>query len=131
MRKYLVAFLAALLIGPGALVAASVSSSMTASVAAAEENGVGARPRMGWSSWGPDGPQASAAKDEQAARDLVRTGLARLGYDDVNQGDFWYVCPGQATRAQDAGMFVTSEAKGSPGTVDFNDFGVTAGATTP
>lgn len=94
MRKCLAAMLAALMVGPAALVAATVSSSIAAPIAAAEDNGVGATPMMGWSSWGPDGPQTSAAKDEQAARNLVSTGLAKVGYDYVNQDDFWYVCPG-------------------------------------
>jgi hypothetical protein len=115
MRKYLRILLAVLMIGPSALSAVAVSSAVVAPVAAAEDNGVGSTPMMGWSSWGPDGPQTSAAKDEQAARDLVSTGLAKLGYDYVNQDDFWYVCPGSQGPAVSANGFWVPNSNFPPG----------------
>lgn len=70
---------------------------------------------MGWSSWGPYGGDPSAAKDEQAAKDLVSTGLAKVGYDYVNQDDFWYVCPGSQGPAVNKNGFWVPNANFPPG----------------
>jgi hypothetical protein len=66
---------------------------------------------------------------------LQRTGSSTYtGYYSYD-GDDWLTV-GSATvpvqaGTQDAGMFVTSHAAGSPGTVTFNGFSATAGATPP
>ncbi|MDQ1541204.1 MAG: alpha-galactosidase [Actinomycetota bacterium] len=57
------------------------------------------------------------------------------GYYSVDPASGWYTVgtatvPGQ-TDTQDAGMFVTSHASGSPAQAVFNGLTVTAGATTP
>ncbi|MGB6487375.1 MAG: glycoside hydrolase family 27 protein [Steroidobacteraceae bacterium] len=55
---------------------------------------VGMKPVLGWSSWSSFRGNASAAKDEAAARAMVSSGLAKLGYRYINQDDGWYECPG-------------------------------------
>jgi hypothetical protein len=66
--------------------------------------------------------------------ELVRNGSAYSGYYSFDGSDWLAVgtatVPGQAA-TQDAGMFVTSHAAGSPGQAVFNGFSATAGATAP
>jgi alpha-galactosidase len=66
--------------------------------------------------------------------ELVRNGASYTGYYSFDGTDWLTVgsatVPGQAS-TQDAGMFVTSHATGSPGEAVFNGFGVTAGDTAP
>ncbi|HEX6454019.1 MAG TPA: NEW3 domain-containing protein [Trebonia sp.] len=66
--------------------------------------------------------------------ELVRNGSAYTGYYSFDGSDWMEVgtatVPGQAA-AQDAGMFVTSHATGSPGQVTFNGFTVNAAASAP
>jgi Alpha galactosidase A/NPCBM-associated, NEW3 domain of alpha-galactosidase/Alpha galactosidase C-terminal beta sandwich domain/Carbohydrate binding module (family 35) len=66
--------------------------------------------------------------------ELVRNGSAYTGYYSFDGADWLAVgtatVPGQAT-TQDAGMFVTSHATGSPGQVTFDGFSVSASAATP
>ena len=66
--------------------------------------------------------------------ELVRNGPAYSGYYSFDGSDWLAVgtatVPGQAA-TQDAGMFVTSHAAGSPGQAVFNGFSATAGATAP
>jgi NPCBM-associated, NEW3 domain of alpha-galactosidase/Carbohydrate binding module (family 35) len=66
--------------------------------------------------------------------ELQRSGSTYTGYYSYD-GKTWLsvgsaVLPGQAA-AQDAGMFLTSHATGSPGQAVFNGFSATAGATPP
>jgi alpha galactosidase A-like protein/alpha galactosidase C-like protein len=64
------------------------------SPASTDDNGVGLRPAMGWSSWsflGDDPTEASIEAEAQAMKD---SGLADVGYRYVNLDDFWYQCPG-------------------------------------
>jgi Alpha galactosidase A/Alpha-galactosidase, CBM13 domain/Alpha galactosidase C-terminal beta sandwich domain/NPCBM-associated, NEW3 domain of alpha-galactosidase len=65
---------------------------------------------------------------------LVRNGSTYTGYYSFDGKDWLTVgsatVPGQAD-TQDAGMFVTSHASGSPGQVVFGGFSVTASAATP
>jgi hypothetical protein len=68
-----------------------------APAAQAETNpppGTDLKPVLGWSSWSFFRRTSDAAIDEAAARALVQSGLARLGYRYINQDDFWYQCPG-------------------------------------
>jgi NPCBM-associated, NEW3 domain of alpha-galactosidase/Carbohydrate binding module (family 35) len=66
--------------------------------------------------------------------ELVRNGASYTGYYSFDGTDWLTVgtatVPGQAA-TQDAGMFMTSHAAGSPGQVVFGAFGVSAGAATP
>ena len=66
--------------------------------------------------------------------ELVRDGASYTGYYSYDGNDWLTVgsatVDGQAP-TQDAGMFVTSHATGSPGQAVFNGFNVTAGATSP
>ena len=65
---------------------------------------------------------------------LVRNGSAYTGYYSFDGSDWTEVgtatVPGQAA-TQDAGMFVTSHAAGSPGQVTFNGFAVNGSASAP
>jgi len=66
--------------------------------------------------------------------ELVRDGSTYTGYYSFD-GTSWLTVgsatvPGQAS-TQDAGMFLTSHAAGSPGEAVFNGFGVTAADTAP
>ena len=94
MAKSLRVLLSTVVVGAMSIAGASVVTTTAAPPASAEDNGVGLTPMMGWSTWGPLGTSPSTALDEQAAQDLASTGLAKLGYDYVDQDDFWYVCPG-------------------------------------
>lgn len=62
--------------------------------AQAENNGVGQKPAMGWSSWSFLRHNPSTANVEAQARAMVSSGLAGVGYRYVNLDDFWYQCPG-------------------------------------
>ena len=66
--------------------------------------------------------------------ELVRNGSSYTGYYSFDGADWLAVgtasVPGQAA-TQDAGMFVTSHAAGSPGQVVFNGFAVSASAAAP
>jgi hypothetical protein len=66
--------------------------------------------------------------------ELVRNGASYTGYYSFDGTDWLTVgtatVPGQAS-TQDAGMFLTSHAAGSPGQAVFNGFSVTAGDTAP
>ncbi len=66
--------------------------------------------------------------------ELVRNGSSYTGYYSFD-GSAWLpvgtaTVPGQAA-TQDAGMFVTSHAAGSPGQVTFNGFNAASGAAAP
>ena len=60
----------------------------------AEDNGVGAKPALGWSSWSFARKDPTAALVDAQADAMVSSGLAKLGYQYVNLDDFWYQCPG-------------------------------------
>ncbi len=66
----------------------------SAPAATAENNGVGLRPAMGWSSWSFLRKNPTTANVEANAMAMVSSGLARVGYQYVNLDDFWYQCPG-------------------------------------
>src|SRR3981081_357529 len=70
---------------------AAVSSAGTAN---AEDNGVGANPALGWSSWSFVRKNPTAAVIDAQADAMVSSGLKKLGYQYVNLDDFWYQCPG-------------------------------------
>jgi hypothetical protein len=66
----------------------------SAGTAHAEDNGVGAKPALGWSSWSFVRRNPTAAIVDAQADAMVGSGLAKLGYQYVNLDDFWYQCPG-------------------------------------
>lgn len=98
----------------GLLVAAGVTATAgaTAAPAQAEDNGVGARPALGWSSWSFVRHDPSAATIEAQARAMKDSGLASAGYQYVNVDDFWYPCPGgQGPAVDEYGRWATDTAK--------------------
>ena len=99
-----------------AVAAATLAMTITAlvppSVATAENNGVGATPALGWSSWSFVRHNPTAAKIDAQADAMKSSGLAALGYQYVNLDDFWYQCPGSQGPNVDAnGRWVTDTTK--------------------
>ncbi|MBV9383421.1 MAG: alpha-galactosidase, partial [Streptosporangiaceae bacterium] len=79
-------------------------------------------------------PNGTIAQSLPVWLELVRNGASYTGYYSLD-GSTWLTV-GTATvnaqaATQDAGMFVTSHAAGSPGQVDFSGFSVSAAATPP
>jgi hypothetical protein len=86
-----------------------------APAASAEDNGVGRTPLLGWSSWSFVRSHPSAAKIEAQADALKNSGLADIGYSNVNLDDFWYICPGsQGANVDQFGRWVIDPAKFPP-----------------
>jgi Alpha galactosidase A/Alpha galactosidase C-terminal beta sandwich domain len=84
--------------------------------AAAENNGVGLTPAMGWSSWSFLRHDPTAKKVEAQARALMSSGLAKVGYRYVNLDDFWYICPGsQGPKVDRYGRWVAKPNAFPPG----------------
>jgi alpha-galactosidase len=97
----------------GATVSATFSA---APPAAAEANGVGTTPAMGWSSWSFIRHDPTAAGIEAQAKAMASSGLASVGYDYVNIDDFWYDCPGsQGPDVDGNGRWVTNASAFPPG----------------
>jgi hypothetical protein len=69
----------------------------------AEDNGVGQKPAMGWSSWSFYGHDPTLHAVEAQAEALVQEGLKRAGYTYVLVDDYWYVCPG--SQGPDVGKY--------------------------
>jgi hypothetical protein len=94
-------------------VAVSVLSGATAAQAEANPPpGTDLKPVLGWSSWSFFRTTSDAAIDEAAARALQQSGLERLGYQYINQDDFWYQCPGpQGPNVDRYGRWVTRPDK--------------------
>ena len=106
MKRKLRALISALAPAVGAVVA-------TGSVPAkAENNGLGLRPVMGWSSWSFVRKNPTAAIIDAQADAMVSSGLARVGFSYVNLDDFWYECPGSQGPNVDAyGRWVIDATK--------------------
>jgi hypothetical protein len=93
------------------LIAAAVTSP-----ARAEDNGVGATPALGWSSWSFVRHNPTAATIEAQADAMKSSGLASVGYEYVNVDDFYYQCPGsQGPNVDQYGRWVTDAGKFPPG----------------
>ena len=90
MKRFL-GVLLALTVLLSAVVTASVISSGNAFT---QDNGVGQKPAMGWSSWSFYGHDPTLPGMESQAEALVHSGLKKAGYTYVLLDDFWYVCPG-------------------------------------
>lgn len=83
--------------------------------AAAEDNGIGRTPVLGWSSWSFLRAQPTAAKMEAQARALQQSGLQKIGYEYINLDDFWYQCPGsQGPNVDQYGRWVTDPSRFPP-----------------
>lgn len=108
MKRFIRGLMAAVLAAP--MVAGMVLS--TAPKAAAEDNGVGATPALGWSSWSFVRQNPTASTIEAQADAMRSSGLAGLGYQYVNVDDFWYQCPGgQGPNVDQYGRWATDTAK--------------------
>ena len=105
----LVTCLATVAVALAGLGAAAVAAAPSA---AAESNGVGSTPPMGWSSWSYIRHDPTAANIEAEAKAMVSNGLNTAGYIYVNVDDFWYQCPGSQGPNVDAnGRWVTDTSK--------------------
>ncbi|MBO0768223.1 MAG: alpha-galactosidase, partial [Solirubrobacterales bacterium] len=94
------------------LLAVTGSVLAAAAPAGAENNGVGATPAMGWSSWSFLRQNPSEASVEAQAQAMHASGLQSLGYQYVNLDDFWYECPGSQGPNVDAnGRWVIDASK--------------------
>ncbi len=94
------------------LLASALAGFSLAQPASAEDNGVGATPALGWSSWSFVRHDPTAATIDAQADAMRRSGLARAGYRYVNVDDFWYVCPGsQGPDVDQYGRWVTDTTK--------------------
>ena len=77
-----------------------------------ENNGVGLKPALGWSSWSFIRHDPTAAKIEAQADAMKHSGLARVGFQYINVDDFWYECPGsQGPNVDQYGRWVTDPTK--------------------
>jgi hypothetical protein len=89
--------------------------SLSASTASAEDNGVGLKPALGWSSWSFIRHDPTAADIEAQAKAMKSSGLASVGFQYVNVDDFWYECPGsQGPNVDQYGRWVTDPTKFPP-----------------
>jgi hypothetical protein len=78
----------------------------------AEDNGVGATPALGWSSWSFVRKDPTAATIDAQADAMVSSGLKAEGFSYVNLDDFWYQCPGsQGPDVDQYGRWVIDPAK--------------------
>ncbi|HEX4224100.1 MAG TPA: alpha-galactosidase, partial [Pseudonocardiaceae bacterium] len=108
MNRTLRAFVTAVAVLP-VLGVAVVATSTTAS---AEDNGVGAKPALGWSSWSFVRKDPTAAVVDAQADAMVSSGLQKEGFQYVNLDDFWYQCPGpQGPNVDQYGRWVIDSTK--------------------
>ncbi len=108
IRGLLAAFTGALLLSMG--IAATGGPA-----AHAEDNGVGAKPALGWSSWSFIRQHPTAANIEAQAKAMKDSGLTESGFIYVNVDDFWYQCPGsQGPDVDQYGRWVTDSTKFPP-----------------
>jgi alpha-galactosidase len=111
-------------IGAGAATVATIAA---APPAAAESNGVGQTPAMGWSSWSYIRHDPTAANIEAEANAMVSSGLSSAGYLYVNVDDFWYDCPGsQGPDVDSYGRWVTNASEFPPSSSGVNGIEVVA-----
>ncbi len=95
-----------------ALAVPLIAVAVNAPPAAAEDNGVGRTPLMGWSTWSFVRSHPTAAKVEAQADAMKASGLSDVGFHNVNLDDFWYVCPGSQGPAVDQfGRWVIDTSK--------------------
>ncbi len=108
IRGALAAFTGVLLLTMGITVTGGQS-------ARADDNGVGLKPVLGWSSWSFVRRDPTARTIEAQAKALKDSGLAKNGYVYANVDDFWYQCPGsQGPDVDRYGRWVTDPVKFPP-----------------
>ncbi|MER6274385.1 NEW3 domain-containing protein [Streptomyces sp900105755] len=108
IRGVLAAFTGAVLLTMGVTAGGGQS-------ARADDNGVGLKPVLGWSSWSFVRRNPTAATIEAQAKALKDSGLAKKGFIYANVDDFWYQCPGsQGPDVDQYGRWVTDPAKFPP-----------------
>ncbi|MFE4967129.1 NEW3 domain-containing protein [Streptomyces sp. NPDC056660] len=108
IRGVLAAFTGALLLATGVTVTGGQP-------AQADDNGVGLKPLLGWSSWSFVRRNPTAETIEAQAKALKTSGLAKNGFIYANIDDFWYQCPGsQGPDVDQYGRWVTDPAKFPP-----------------
>ncbi|MBR7830531.1 alpha-galactosidase [Actinospica sp. MGRD01-02] len=119
--------LTALTTAAATLTGAGAATVAVAPSAAAESNGVGGTPALGWSSWSYIRHDPTAANIEAQARAMVSSGLASAGYLYVNVDDFWYDCPGsQGPDVDSYGRWVTNSTSFPPSASGENGIAVVA-----
>jgi hypothetical protein len=112
MRKPIRGLLAAF---TGALLLSTGIAATEGPAAHAQDNGVGAKPALGWSSWSFVRQHPTAATIEAQAKAMKDSGLTKLGYIYANVDDFWYQCPGsQGANVDQYGRWVTDPTKFPP-----------------
>lgn len=95
-----------------ATVVIGIAALCAAPAARAEDNGVGLKPAMGWSSWSFLRSHPSESSVEAQAKAMVTSGLRAVGYRYVNLDDFWYQCPGpQGPNVDQYGRWVIDPSK--------------------
>ena len=118
---------AALTTVAAALAGVGTAALAAAPPAAAESNGVGSAPALGWSSWSYIRHDPTAANIEAQARAMVSSGLNTAGYLYVNVDDFWYDCPGSQGPDVDAnGRWITNASTFPPSSSGENGIAVVA-----
>ena len=126
-RRRWSAALAALITAAGTLAGVAATTVAAAPPAAAEANGVGQTPAMGWSSWSYIRHDPTAANIEAQANAMKSSGLASAGYIYVNVDDFWYNCPGsQGPDVDSYGRWVTNATSFPPSSSGENGIAVVA-----
>ncbi|MFD8811271.1 NEW3 domain-containing protein [Streptomyces sp. NPDC059627] len=99
----------------GALLLTMGISATGGQPARADDNGVGLKPVLGWSSWSFVRRNPTAQTIEAQAKALKTSGLAKNGFVYANVDDFWYQCPGsQGPDVDQYGRWVTDPAKFPP-----------------
>ncbi|MCQ4080382.1 NEW3 domain-containing protein [Streptomyces sp. RB6PN25] len=109
MPRHIRAVMAAL---TATLTLAGAALASSAPSANAENNGVGLKPALGWSSWSFLRSHPTASAIDAQADAMKSSGLAKEGYQYVNLDDFYYECPGsQGPNVDQYGRWVTDPAK--------------------
>ena len=126
-RRRIAGLLTALTTTAAALTGTAVATIAAAPPAAAESNGVGQTPALGWSSWSYIRHDPTAADIEAQAKAMVSSGLSSAGYLYVNVDDFWYDCPGsQGPDVDSYGRWVTNASSFPPSSSGENGIAVVA-----
>lgn len=108
IRGALAAFTGALLLTMGVTATGGHS-------ARADDNDVGLKPVLGWSSWSFVRRDPTARTIEAQAKALKDSGLSKNGFVYANVDDFWYQCPGsQGPDVDQYGRWVTDPVKFPP-----------------
>lgn len=127
LRRRRLGLLTALITAAATLTGIGAASVAAAPPAAAESNGVGQTPALGWSSWSYIRHDPTAANIEAQANAMVSSGLKSAGYVYVNVDDFWYDCPGsQGPDVDSYGRWVTNASTFPPSSSGENGIAVVA-----